>query len=360
MSSNLNEEIKKISIGEKEFRKITNILKYYSIEPEHIEKLRCVYKIKYNNKNYCLKKIRKGNKKILKSLYLIEYLKKNGFINIASYISVREGLEYIKTKNSIYYMTEWIEGRECNLYDLEELKRASSLLADFHIKSKGFYSKEAKLENTIKNWSLELRKVKHDILRFKKSIESKRVKTIFDIEYSDGINTVLEFLDLSIEMIDKSNYNDLMKKAKIERCICHDSFYYKNIIVDDSLKMYLINFDSVVYDIHVYDLAKFIRRILYKRIYSWDFNVAKELISSYTQINKLSKEELKVLLSLIIFPQKFWKLGKKRYYKNKKWDEEKYIKKLTRILQYMDNQKEFIKRYTDFYEIDKKMDDNEN
>lgn len=358
MLSNLNEKVN--SISEKEYRKISNILKYYSIEPENIKKIRSVYKIKYKNKNYCLKRIRKGNKKILKSLYLIEYLKKNGFDNIASFISVNEGKKYVKTKNSIYYMTEWIEGRECNLYDLEELKRASSLLADFHIKSKGFYSKEAKLENTIKNWLLELRKVRHDILRFRKLIENKRVKTIFDIEYGDAINTVLEYLDMSIKMLDESNYNDLMKKAKIERDICHDSFYYQNVIVDDSLKMYLIDFDSIVYDIHVYDIAKFIRRILYKRTYSWDFNVARELISSYTQVNKLTKEEYKVLLAFIIFPRKFWKIGKKRYYKNKKWDEEKYIRKLRRILKYIDNQREFINRFVEFYELDVKVKDNKN
>ncbi|MCX7883849.1 MAG: CotS family spore coat protein [Caloramator sp.] len=340
-----------IDINKKEYNKITKILKQYSIIAESIEKIKSVYKIKYNDKNYCLKKLKHGNKKILKILSFIEYLKSNSFENMVSFVSVREGKEYIKTKNSIYYMTEWIDGRNCNINDIEELKKAALLLSDFHIKSKGFFSKELKIENTFKNYTEEFKKGKQDILRFKKLIENKKIKTIFDIEYYEAIDKVLKYVDLSIEMLIKSKYTDLLRKAKIERDICHNSFYCKNIIVDETMKMYIIDVDNFSYDIYIKDIAGFIRKIMYKRVYGWDFNVAKEIIYAYSNINSLSKEEYELLFSLIMFPYKFLKLGRKRYYKNKRWDEDKYLRKLRGTLKFIDNQEKFAEKFIMFYEL---------
>ncbi|QCX32325.1 CotS family spore coat protein [Caloramator sp. E03] len=350
MPSNLQSNNK---INYDEYSKVKKILKHYAIEPESIEKIRNVYKIKFNNKSYCLKKVRHSNKKVIKNYHLIKYLNNNGFNNIASFILTSDGKEYVKTKKSIYYVTEWIEGRECNIYDIDELKMAIKLLAEFHLKSKGFYYKEIKIENKIKNWPLELRKRKQDLLKFKKIIEDKKVKSIFDIQYFNAIDGAIKYMDISIKMLDESKYYDLLKRAKYEKSICHDSFYYQNIIIDDIGNVYLIDFDSITYDICVYDVAKFIRRIMHKRIYSWDFNKAQELILEYSKVNPLSLEEYEIMLAFIIFPHKFWKLGIKRYHKHKKWEDEKYLKKLNRILRYIDMQDKFIEDFINYYGLNK-------
>lgn len=342
------------SISSKEYEYISNILNEYSIVPENIEKIRSVYKVTSQGKNYCLKKLKHGNRKALKGMLLVNYLKQNGFDNFAEYIQTKDGKDCVKAKKHFYYLTEWIEGRECNHEDLDELKKAASLLADFHIKSKGFSAREARVHSNIKNWPQKLQKEKHDLIRFKKFIESKKVKTVFDTGYYDAIDMFLSFMDISIDLLNKSHYMDISNKALLEKTICHDSFYYQNVLVDASGKMYIIDLDSTIYDIHVYDLAKFIRRILYKSIYAWDFNVARELIASYSNINPLSREEYEILLAFIIFPHKFWKLGRKRYRKGKKWNDDKYIKKLNRALKYIDKQNQFIDKFISYYNISEK------
>lgn len=47
-----------------------------------------------------------------------------------------------------------------------------------------------------------------------------------------------------------------------------------------------------------------------KKSYQWDFEKTKRIIEAYNSENKLTKEDLEVMLSLVIFPHKFWKLGK--------------------------------------------------
>lgn len=56
------------------------------------------------------------------------------------------------------------------------------------------------------------------------------------------------------------------------------------------------------------------------------------------------------MLSLVIFPHKFWKLGKKRYIKHKRWPETKYMKKLNKIIKYDDMQREFLENYIKYLE----------
>ena len=47
------------------------------------------------------------------------------------------------------------------------------------------------------------------------------------------------------------------------------------------------------------------------------------------------------MLALIIFPHKFWKLGQKRYMKQKKWSETKYLHKLNKITCHNETQEKF-------------------
>jgi len=54
------------------------------------------------------------------------------------------------------------------------------------------------------------------------------------------------------------------------------------------------------------------------------------------------------MLALIIFPHRFWKLGKKRYLKYKNWTEERYIGKLNKLIQYDKLQQKFLENYIEY------------
>ncbi|TDT61519.1 CotS family spore coat protein [Fonticella tunisiensis] len=338
-------------INPKERRRILEVLSHYSIIPEKVEKIRSVYKVKCGNRYYCLKKTKNGDKKAKKGMYLVEYLKSNGFYNVAEYIKTEEGREYFKTQKNTYYLMEWIDGRECDVENFEELKTAVKMLAEFHIKSKGFSPEGVRVESNIKNWPVMLQTCKKDLDLFKHLIERKKVQTSFDIDYYSYIEKFKSSMDTAIDLLKKSNYMIVSSRAKNEKCICHDSFYYQNILFDPNNNVYLIDLDSTIYDIHVYDLAKFIRRILYKKIYCWNFEIARKLIDVYCSVNPLSIEDYEILLAFIIFPHKYWKLGRKRYIKKKKWSEDKYLKKLRKLVRYIDRQQHFINCFIDYYKI---------
>jgi CotS family spore coat protein len=340
-----------IPIGHKEQERVQYVLKHYDINPEKVEKLRYAYKIICGDKSYCLKKIRYDDRKSMKELKLLSYLKSTGFDNVVNNISAKDGIEYIKNGKTKYFLTEWVDGRECDVNDFSEAKKSVVLLAQFHLKSKGFYDKHTGMDSNIKNWPAKMEYEKKQLDFFKHIIEGKRIKSTFDNKYYHVLDMFKNRMEISTKLLKQLDYNNLSQIAKLEKSICCLNFHYRNITVGNSGEIYLTSLDRIIYDLNVYDLASYLGIVLNKKVYNWSFNAAKELIETYCEVKPLSKEELGILLAFMIFPHRFWKLGRKRYEKKKKWDEDKYLKKIDKLIRYFDNQTEFIDSFIKYFSI---------
>ncbi|MCM8710661.1 spore coat protein [Clostridium sp. SYSU_GA19001] len=180
-------------------------------------------------------------------------------------------------------------------------------------------------------------------------IYKKSIKNKFDAAYYNHIEQFYNIGITALHILNRLNYHRFLKKATENKSICLNSFSHKDIIKKTG-KYYLTKLDDISVDIQINDLAKFIKMLMYKSSYKWSFFKAKQLIDAYEKINTLDREQLEILLSLIIFLEKFWKLGKKRYIKQKKWDEAKYTKKLKRQLIYIDLQQSFLEEYLKYLE----------
>ena len=305
-----------------EKKTVNNVLKKYEFIVKEFTKFKSSYKVKTEDGYVCLRKIRHGKNKIVNGELLCSKLKENGFINIAKYYKTKTGSNYIKSGNCIFFVTEWIDGEECNLKDILEAKECVKLLAKFHLASVNINLKQFNVKNNLKNWPKIFSNALVDLEKFKKMIEHKKLKDDFDIKYLKHIeNFYCRGMD-ALGFLNASEYYKISQTANDKKSITFDSFYYQNIIKAKD-GFYMIDIDSII-DIHVNDAAKLIRRLMFKEEYKWDFNKGELLIEAYNSINKLSKNEIEVILALIIFPHKFWKLGRKRYVKHKNWTQEKY------------------------------------
>lgn len=344
-------------INQKERAILDEVLSHYDFRVESINKVRSAYKIDTNKGSFCLKCVSNGYEKAKKSYYLMKHLKKNGCDYIAEYYFTKYGKPIIKRKDKAFYLTHWIEGYEASFSAPDEMQRYSELLADFHSRLKGFKSpKHVKIRSHIKKWRKTFMKCRDELAEYRKYIDKLKLKAEFDYTYRDNIDYFIKEAELAIEILDHSRYDELREYYINEGTICHDSFYYQNIIVDKNNKLYIVDLESCQYDIPISDLGKMIRRILSKKRFKWDFDLCRRLIESYCKIRPMSREEYEMLLSMLIFPHKFWKLGRKRYIKNKKWDEKKYMKKLKRQLRNREYKREFIYCYIKFYSIDRDYD----
>lgn len=345
---NRNDKLLNNNISDKELNNISYVCSKYSITLKEAYRVRSAYKIiDMQNNSYCLKRMKSGKKKILNSYKLTEDLLKSGFKNTPRYLITKKGNVYISHKGYLFLMTDWVEGRECDFSNIEEAKEGIKLLAKFHLCAEEINTKQYKLKNCLKNWPDIYKECINDMISYKHIIDKKILKTEFDYLYFDNIELFIERALNSLNLLNISSYYKLSKEAEKKKPICHRSFYYQNVIKKDE-EYFLIDLNRIIIDLRVNDLGRFIRRLMHKKDYSWDFKKAEELIISYNSIYPLNKNELEIMLSLIIFPHKFWKLGKKRYKKHRNWSEIKYKKKLDNILASTEGQDKFYEEYIYF------------
>ncbi|WMJ81927.1 CotS family spore coat protein [Clostridium sp. MB40-C1] len=334
-------------ISDKEDLIIKKVLDRYNIEVIDYKKVRSAYKVRTPKGHICLKKFSHGRNKAANGSFLVEALSQNNFHNTATFMKTQNDNLFVRYKNYFFYTTEWIDGEECDFSNLEEAKKCASLLAKFHLTTSKIDTKDLKIKNNLKNWTQIYKKKLYDLPSFKKIISNKKIKNEFDKKYSEHIDEFYKRGLLTLSILNNSEYYRLSKEAEKKHTICHNSFYYQNIIKKDN-KYYIIDLDSITIDLQVNDLGKFIRRLMSKHDYKWDFQKAKQIIEGYNSINKLSKSELEVMLAIIVFPHKFWKLGRKRYVKCKHWSEERYYRKLNKILSNMTLEEKFLEDYIKF------------
>jgi len=331
----------------KEREVLNKVLYMYNFNVISVEKARSVYKVNTSLGSICLKKLRHGKNKAENGNILVEQLYNNNFFNTPKYIRTKNNNLFVKYKKVFFYATEWIQGNECQLDSIEEVINCTKLLAKFHVYVNEINTKRLKIRNNLKNWPKVYKEMMYELYKFDKVIDDKKIKGNFDIDYKSNIDYFFNKALFSIKILNESEYFRLSENASRKQTICHNSFYYQNIIKKDE-DYYIIDLDSIMIDLQINDLGKFIRRLMSKKDYAWDFEKAKKIIESYNSVNKLTIEELEVMLALIIFPHKFWKLGKKRYVKHKNWNEQKYSNKLKKILSESILQQTFIEEYIEY------------
>ena len=81
----------------------------------------------------------------------------------------------------------------------------------------------------------------------------------------------------------------------------------------------------------ILDLANFIRKMQEKN--DWDIHVGLEMIESYTKVRKIRQEEYEKLYSLLLFPEKFWKVANHYMNSRKSWISERDIEKLKKVIE---------------------------
>ncbi len=346
------ESIYSADIDHKNRATLAEVLCNYDLQVYSIDKARSAYKICADKGAFCLKRVSHGYEKAKKSYYLMKYLRENGWDNIAEFYYTKEGKAIVRHKGSAFYITRWIDGRETNLSEPKEILACAELLADFHSNAKGFDAPMSlNVKSHAKKWRKTFNKCLNELRKFSKHIDKLSIKAEFDYEYKNNIEYFLEEAELAVKVLDRSKYNIISEYYANERYICHDSYYYQNILVDKNGKLYLVDLESCQIDMPVSDLGKFIRRLLSRKKFRWDFDLCRKMIESYCNIRPMSVEEYEILLAMMIFPHKFWKLGKKRYIKNKKWSEDKFNKKLKRLIRDKQYKREFIYCYMSFYNL---------
>ena len=317
------------------------IERQFQIKIDIIKANKGVYYLKTNKGERCLKKINYGPQKLLFVYGAKEHLIKNGFESVDRYFLNNEGEPYALVNEDLYTLSEWLDGRECDFHNLEEVKLAAETLARLHEASKGYDPPEnSKLKTDLGRWTSLMEKRIKSLDKMRDMIRKRNNKTNFDMLYLKSMDFYKEIGKNALMTLKESNYIELCEIAERNKGFCH---HYHNIILTDDNKVNIIDFDYCKREIRAYDISNFMIKVL-KRC-NWNLEYAKEIINAYNSVSPLRDDEYKVLYAYLQFPQRYWRLANRYYYNEVNWGQNTFSNKIESII---NEQEKFTKFLDDF------------
>ncbi|MBV7272377.1 CotS family spore coat protein [Clostridiaceae bacterium UIB06] len=324
------------------------IERQFDIKIENIKPNKGVYLLKTDKGLKCLKKINYGTQKLLFVYGAKEHLMKNGFPRVDRYCLNTEGNPYALVNEDIYTLSEWIEGRECDFKNKDDLIEATKSLAYMHIASKGYEPPEnSKLKTDLGRWPNLMEKRVRSFDKMRDMGRKKSNKGSFDLTYTKAVQFYKNLGKRAMNVLENSRYMDLCKTTEEDKGFCHHDYTYHNIVIDKEENVNVIDFDYCKREIRTYDISAFMIKVL-KRV-DWDIEQAELIINSYNEIDKLQEEEYRVLFAFLLFPQRFWRLSNRYYYNEVNWPSNTFNNKLEELISEQEKYMEFIESFKKIY-----------
>ena len=191
------------------------IERQFQIKIDIIKANKGIYYIKTNKGERCLKKINYGPQKLLFVYGAKEHLIKNGFKNVDKYFLNIDGEPYALVNEDLYTLSEWLEGRECDFHNIEEVKIAAETLAKLHEASKGYDPPEnSKLKSDLGRWPSLMEKRIKSLDKMRDMIRKKNRKSDFDLLYLKSMEFYKDIAKKALNTLNASVYVKLCEIAE--------------------------------------------------------------------------------------------------------------------------------------------------
>jgi CotS family spore coat protein len=328
------------------------IERQFGIKIENLKPNKGVYILKTNIGTKCLKKIDYGIQKLYFVYGAKEHLINNGFKNVDRYCLNIEGNPYAIVNEDIYTLSSWIEGEECDFHQANDIIEAAKKLAELHLASKGYEPPEnSKLKTDLGRWPHLMGKRTKGMDKMKEMGRKKGRYNDFDLGYVKNLEFYKDLSKKAMKIIENSNYTKLCQIADEDKSFCHHDYTYHNIIKDKDKGYNIIDFDYSKREIRAYDVASFMTKVLKRN--DWKIEYAKLIINSYNEISEINQDEIRVIYSFLVFPQRFWRLANRFYYNEVNWSLATFEKKLQELILEQDKFLNFIEEFkSNFGETD--------
>lgn len=315
----------------------------YGVHILRTRKVRDITKLETDHGDLCLKGVDYKPEKLLYIYHAIEHLLKNGFCQLPAFIHTLTGDPYFTYNGEIFFITEWIPGRESNFKNLVDLELAVVSLARMHRATRGFHPPAGiKLKSRHGKWTDRFRDRTEELRHYKEMALQNPNPTDFDRYYLKHVDQEMEDCEKALHLLTEANYHEMAKKAKKDGGFCHNDYVYHNVMINDlEPNAYIIDFDYARHDVRVYDLARFMRRVIKKKDQQKD--LLDVILSSYISEYPLEPREYTLLAAFIQFPQRFWRMADRYYNRKRDWSEKRYYRQLKRSIKRQRHQKKLVK-----------------
>lgn len=307
--------------------KLEEVLKKYPLEITGKKRIRGAVLLETKDGLFTIGQSRESEARLVQQEKIKKSLSDDAGFLVDNGVKNEEG-EFL-TKDSIgnrWFMKRWYMGRVCNLREREDVMSSAGHLAKLHCAmadvawNRENESAEPKYIEVMERHLKEMKRV-YNYIRTKKS------KSMLEISMLNQFPYYYEQGEEALALGKKISLNEFYQKAVRQGRYCHGSYNYHNIFLGKDI--FVANFSRMEPGIQVTDLYDFWRKILEKN--RWDITFGKCVMEAYKAFRMPEIEEAKLLYTLFLFPEKFWKQMNFYYNGKKSWVSMKNMEKLQKI-----------------------------
>jgi CotS family spore coat protein len=316
-----------------------DLFKLFDLKVVDVVPVRDVFIIFTDKEKKILKKV-DYSPEDLKFIYAgISYIKRS-FDRVMSFTRTKGGELFTLWKGDMYCVLDLIEGRECEFSNPLDVNIAAEGLAQLHNAGEGFRY-DTKDKNLVGTAVYSFQRKLQEMKFFKSLAELHDIKSDFDSVFLQNVDYHIEQIEKSINSLRASSYLKLCSEED-KITLCHHDLAHHNIIINNE-EAYFVDFDYAVIDLKVHDLCNFINEAI--KNYAYDIVRANEILIHYCKFNSLDRREREVLSALMSFPEDFYSISKDYYSRRKDWDEEVFLDRLKRKVEYKEDREEFLQNF---------------
>lgn len=267
-----------------------------------------------------------------------------GFADTDRYVRTREGTLLVQGPyNETFLMRDWFDGEECNVRRTEQILTAVRTLAELHLRlghvelteTEQTFCQQPSVPDLLCRRNKELRRVRT-------YIRDKKQKSAFESMYLNQFPKLYEQAEEAAEWLEKERYLEYYKKALEEKRMLHGNFTHHSVLMLPKGETAVINFEKASTGIQIHDFYLFFRKMMEK--YDWDTAIGYDMIDTYSSVRPIPEQEQELLLVLLWYPEKFWKIANHYYNNRKSWIPQKNMQKLILTMEQAERKQECLKQ----------------
>lgn len=319
-----------------------SLLEQYDIEVLRTRKGRGTFICDTDRGTILIKEYSGRPEKLKLQSEILKQVKDTGLVLAEEVLPGREGqLSVTDSDGCSYIVKTCFEGSECNIHESRECVEAMYTLAKLHRSMNPFRQtregckeadsfSEAEPEEADRMTALkvpfsplrEYEKHNRELNRIRSYLKKKGQKQVFEKKLLAAIGYFAEQ--------GRQVAESWRKWEKIEDVTyCHGDYQYHNIIRTQE-GWRVINFEKMMWDNPVRDIALMMRKVLEKN--NWNISLGKDMLAAYEVICRLDEYDRQDLYHRFAYPEKFWKIANFYYNSGKAWIPEKNLEKLEKVI----------------------------
>lgn len=293
----------------------------WDLRVRRIEAIQDAYRVLTSDGQYCLKRVSGPPARVEAISDALDYLTRRGFHQLTPFHLTREGRPFFRRGEDCYYLTEWLPGQRPDLSRAEMAVPAVQCLASYHVAAEGFFDRRRALREHLGRWPQQLTQRAAELrsLKWDWSLEVRPDR--FTELFLSSVDRWVALADWALEVLEAADYPEEVAEFQTRGGLCHGDPAERNFIWWRG-EPFLIDFDTVLVDLPVLDLARLIRRV--DQDCQWDLELGGAMLGAYQDVRPLNQREKMLLVALLAFPEKYWR-AVHRYYRNREGKSRRHL-----------------------------------